>query len=179
MTAPNVRLPRLLREHTLCNSWSGPLIANILSAIPAVTGSWALPLVAYHFFLQGRVVYLRLKNEKYMGERLPSGSTTDNEHSNPDHLHLAIRSYANFVENVPLAMILAGIVELNGGNRKWLNYGMAALMFFRIMHVQFEMYGKNTFGPGRVIGHSGTQAWFVGWQLTVRTSSEGTGAFRS
>ncbi|MCJ1248596.1 hypothetical protein MMC30_005814 [Trapelia coarctata] len=140
MTAPRMRLPRLL----------------------PVTGFWALPLVAYQLLLQGRVVYLRLKNEKYMGKRLSSGSAIDNEHSNPDPLQLAIRSHSNFTENVPLAMVLAVIVELNGGNRKWLNYGMAALMFFRLMHVEFGMYGKDTMGPGRVIGHAGTQAWLVG-----------------
>lgn len=97
-----------------------------------------------------------------MGERLSPGNVSRKEHSNPDPLHLAIRSHANFVENVPLAMILAVIVELNGGSRKVLNYSMAALMAFRLAHVEFGMYGKNTLGRGRVIGHSGTQAWLVG-----------------
>lgn len=65
------------------------------------------------------------------------------------------------MEYVPLALLGAAIVELNGGNRKILNGGLAALLLFRIMHVELGMHGANANGPGRLIGHLGT-AGFLG-----------------
>ena len=124
------------------------------------------------------MVHLRLKNEQYMGERLFPGSATGKDHSNPDPLHLAIRSHSNFVENVPLAMLLAVVAELNGGSRKLLNYSMAALMLFRILHVELGMYGKNTLGPGRIVGHSGTQTWLVGMAAYSAYLVKGCWGFR-
>ena len=76
-------------------------------------------------------------------------------------LHLATRAHSNFLENVPLAFILAAVAELNGANRKYLNYGMAALFAMRIAHVELGMHGKNTVGAGRPVAYYGTQAWLA------------------
>ena len=127
----------------------------------AVTGTWTLPFVAYMTLLSGRVVYYRLKHEKYLGNKLVQDSSSD-EQSNPDPLHLASRAHQNFLENIPLAFIFTLVAELNGGNKKALNYGMAALLALRILHVEFGLNGQNTLGVGRPIGYYGTQAWLAG-----------------
>ncbi|KAJ9657530.1 hypothetical protein H2201_008131, partial [Coniosporium apollinis] len=57
-----------------------------------------------------------------MGDRLPN---SDNNNLVSDPLHTAIRAHANFLENVPLAMILAVIAELNGMPRRTLHWALA------------------------------------------------------
>lgn len=73
---------------------------------------------------------------------------------------------ANFLENVPLAFVFAAVAELNGADRKVLNYAMAALLALRIAHVEIGMKGQNTIGIGRPVGYYGTQvilAGLAGW----------------
>lgn len=94
-----------------------------------------------------------------MGDRFEEGATSN---SNPDPLLLETRSHANFVENVPLAFTLTAIAELNGANRKVLNYAMATLFVLRILHVELGMKGKDTVGWGRPTAFFGTQAFFAG-----------------
>ena len=72
------------------------------------------------------------------------------------------RAHANFIENIPLAFTLTAIAELNGANRKVLNYALATLFALRIIHVELGMKGKNTLGPGRPIGFWGTQGFLAG-----------------
>lgn len=96
-----------------------------------------------------------------MGDRYEEGSlSTSND--NPDPLLLDSRAHANFVENVPLAFTLAAIAELNGANRKVLNYAMATLFVLRILHVELGMKGKDTVGLGRPIAFWGTQGFLGG-----------------
>ena len=70
--------------------------------------------------------------------------------------------HRNYVENVPLALLLAGIVELNGGDRKALNTALGVLLLLRIVHVEFGLKGPNNVGFGRAIGYFGTQSYMVG-----------------
>ena len=129
--------------------------------IEAVTGTWTLPFAAYLLLLSNRTVYQRQINEKYLGDKLALEPSND-EQSNPDLLHLAVRSHQNFLENIPLAFVFTIVAELNGGNKKALNYCMAALFALRILHVELGMYGPDTVGAGRPIGYYGTQAWLAG-----------------
>ncbi len=101
---------------------------------------------------------MRVDSKKFIGSKSPKADNADNE---PDPLEVAIRSHANFVEYVPMSLIAAAIVELNGGNRKILNGGLAALLLFRILHVELGMRSADTDGLGRSIGHLGT-AGFLG-----------------
>lgn len=64
---------------------------------------------------------------------------------------------ANFLENVPLAFIFAAVAELNGADRKLLNYAMAALLALRISHAELGLRGKGAIGLGRPVGYYGTQ----------------------
>lgn len=72
-------------------------------------------------------------------------------------LQLETRAQSNFLENVPLAFIFAAVAELNGADRKVLNYLMAGLLVLRIGHVELGLKGKGTLGLGRPIGYYGTQ----------------------
>ena len=75
---------------------------------------------------------------------------------------MAARCHNNFVENVPLALLLAGIVELNGGNRKVLNGALGALLLIRIVHVEFGLKAPGNNGFGRAVGFFGTQGFMAG-----------------
>jgi uncharacterized membrane protein YecN with MAPEG domain len=93
-----------------------------------------------------------------IGNKISASSAPGNQ---ADILEVAVRSHSNFVENIPLALLGAAIVELNGGNRKILNGGLAALLLFRILHVEFGLRSDDANSPGRLIGHIGT-AGFLG-----------------
>ncbi|KAF2252525.1 hypothetical protein BU26DRAFT_421944 [Trematosphaeria pertusa] len=116
------------------------------------TATWAAPFAAYYLFLQNRVVYHRLKTEKYMGDTANAAEGTK------DPLYVATRAQLNFIENVPIAFLVALLAELNGANRKYISYGLAALLAFRVSHVELGMMKKDSIGLGRPAGYYGTQA---------------------
>ncbi|KAL8825220.1 MAG: hypothetical protein Q9170_007880 [Blastenia crenularia] len=139
------------------------LDAHHVPGMLPVTGGWALPFTAYLLLLSNRVIYQRLKHRQYIGGRLNS-SEKDNtgDHENPDPLFLENRCLMNFLENVPLAFVLTAIAELNGGDRVYLNYAMAALFAMRVAHVELGLRAKDTLGPGRAPGILGTQGFLTG-----------------
>ena len=133
----------------------------MLTVSSAITGTWTLPFAAYLVYLSNKVFLRRIDSKKYMGDRLEEGAaSTSND--NPDPLFLDTRAHSNFVENVPLAFTLCSIAELNGANRKVLNYAMATLFVLRIMHVELGLKGKDTVAVGRPAAFFGTQAFFAG-----------------
>ena len=79
-----------------------------------------------------------------------------------DDLLIIRRSHANFVENTPFALLIASFVEMNGGNRRFLTVSLAALLFFRIVHVEFGLRAKNSLGWGRPVGYFGTLGFVAG-----------------
>ena len=101
---------------------------------------------------------LRGENKTSIGSKTSKATAASHE---VDPLEVAIRSHGNYLENVPLALLTAAVVELNGGNRKILSGGLAALLFFRILHVEFGLRGAGARARGRLIGHVGT-AGFLG-----------------
>lgn len=105
--------------------------------------------------LSNRVVMHRVNQKKYMGEALDTPSDSD-------PLYLDKRAHENFLENVPLAFIIAAVAELNGGNRKVLNIAMGVLLALRVAHVELGIKGKDTVGVGRPLGYFGTQAFIGG-----------------
>lgn len=69
------------------------------------------------------------------------------------------------IENVPLAFILLGVAELNGGNRKGLNYAMAALFALRLAHSEAGLRLRGKFGGGglgRPVAYFGTSGVLIG-----------------
>lgn len=75
---------------------------------------------------------------------------------------VANRCQGNFIENVPFALILAAVIELNGANRKVLNYSLAALFALRIAHVEFGLKGENNIAIGRALAFFGSQGFLCG-----------------
>ncbi|CAD6585401.1 MAG: hypothetical protein ASARMPRED_002148 [Alectoria sarmentosa] len=126
-----------------------------------ITGTWTLPFAAYLVYLSNRIFYRRIVTEKYMGDRLVDGAeSTSND--KPDPLFLETRAHSNFLESVPLCFTLAAVAELNGANRKVLNYAMATLFVLRIIHIEVGLKLKDTVGLGRPIGFVGTQGFIAG-----------------
>ena len=64
---------------------------------------------------------------------------------------------ANFLENVPLAFIFAAVAELNGADRKILNYALATLLLLRVVHVEVGLRNEVRMGWGMyTFKHPGT-----------------------
>lgn len=55
-----------------------------------------------------------------------------------------------------MAFLLAAIVELNGGNRRALTGGLAALLTLRVIHAELGLRGKEAMAVGRPIGYFGS-----------------------
>jgi uncharacterized membrane protein YecN with MAPEG domain len=70
-------------------------------------------------------------------------------------LVLAMRRHANFAEWVPLALILIGLLELNGTSHTAVHALGAALVLVRICHA-VGLKADNMKHPARFVGASGT-----------------------
>jgi uncharacterized membrane protein YecN with MAPEG domain len=69
----------------------------------------------------------------------------------------------NFLENVPIALIFAAVAELNGANKKILNYALGTLLVLRVLHAELGLRGQeDAIGVGRPIGYFGTQGIIAG-----------------
>lgn len=95
-----------------------------------------------------------------MGDRLNNDPATFDPQSDP--LYIATRSHANFLENVPIALVLSALAELNGANRRTLHYALGTFFAVRIAHVEFGLTRRRSAGWGRVLGFYGTQTFLVG-----------------
>ncbi|ORY12707.1 membrane-associated, eicosanoid/glutathione metabolism protein [Clohesyomyces aquaticus] len=126
-----------------------------LPMLAPATATWAAPFAAYYVFLQNRVVYQRLSNKCYLGD--------NSEKGNKDPLYICNRAQLNFIENVPLALIVAFLAELNGANRKYINWGLGALFAFRVSHAELGMVMAKGFGYGRAVGYYGTEVVVAGF----------------
>ncbi len=73
---------------------------------------------------------------------------------NPD-LILAMRRHANFIEFVPIALILIGLLEMNGVSANAIHGLGGALVVFRVCHA-FGLKGDNMNNPLRGIGAGGS-----------------------
>lgn len=142
-------------EHQITNS-SRLSIPRLLP----ITGSFVLPLTAYYIYLQNRVVAVRLDSKAYApGHQSSKTTSNDDEH---DPLLATTRAQMNWAENVPLALALSAIVELNGGSRKALTGLLSALTIFRVLHADFGVLAQGYLGRGRPIGYFGTQGVVAG-----------------
>ena len=78
-------------------------------------------------------------------------------HGEPSNMDLAqrVRVHQNFLEYVPMALILMGIIEVNGGNATFLHVFGVVLIISRVAHA-IGLKHDNMAHPGRVIGAGGT-----------------------
>ena len=70
-------------------------------------------------------------------------------------LVVANRRHMNFVENVPLVLILFGLMELNGTPKMWLHVLGIILVLARIIH-PLGLSMENMSQPARVVGAAAT-----------------------
>ena len=75
----------------------------------------------------------------------------------PVNMELAqrVRVHQNFLEYVPMAIILMGVIELNGGNTTFLHVFGVVLIVSRIAHA-IGLKHDDMAHPGRAIGAGGT-----------------------
>ncbi|MDH3336294.1 MAG: MAPEG family protein [Gammaproteobacteria bacterium] len=75
----------------------------------------------------------------------------------PPNMELAerVRVHQNFLEYVPMILILMGAIELNGGSTTFLHGIGIALIISRIAHA-IGLKHDNMGHPGRLIGAGGT-----------------------
>ena len=87
-----------------------------------ITLTTASVLALLSLFLAVRVVQSRVKSHTPMGD----GGKTD--------MVMRMRTHANFIEYVPLLLILMGLLELGGANKTVLSWAGGALILFRVLH---------------------------------------------
>lgn len=83
-----------------------------------------------------------------------------------ENLRLAvwIRRHGNFVETVPLALILMGLAEAQGLSSTWLHTMGAVLTLSRVSH-SIGLNAINAKNPLRIAGGLGTQLAMLGAAL--------------
>ena len=87
-----------------------------------ITGLYAALLTVVGLTLMVRVARMRART----GVSILHGDDMD--------LALAVRQHGNFIETVPLALILMGLVEANGANSILLHANGIVLLLARIAH---------------------------------------------
>ncbi|KAK3054847.1 hypothetical protein LTR09_004005 [Extremus antarcticus] len=168
---------------------AAPTTLGLGTALP-VTGSFAIPLVALGSALAINTAMTRVNCNTWQGEKSitkdgkepagiksPDGSVfgtkglfgnaIDNNRNSYDPLLIATRVHANLMENLPITLLLAGLAELNGADRKKLTSVLALFTLMRVSHV-FALYKCNQ--PARAFGFFGTnivQLGLVGWLGTL------------
>ncbi len=77
--------------------------------------------------------------------------------SEPPNMELAerVRVHQNFLEYVPMILIMMGAIELNGGSTVFLYVVGAALVVARMAHA-IGLKHDNLAHPGRLVGAGGT-----------------------
>ena len=94
----------------------------------------------------------------YLGYKIGSlrGSTGISIlHGDNMEVATAMRRHGNFTENVPMALILMGIVEANGGNVIFLHVIGVVLVLARIAH-PIGLHHDSVAHPLRAVGAGGT-----------------------
>ncbi len=76
-------------------------------------------------------------------------------HGDDMRLATAIRRHQNFLENVPIALLLMALIELNGGPSMLLNALGALLLLSRIAH-PFGLHHEKMQNPLRAVGAGGS-----------------------
>lgn len=107
-----------------------------------VTSLYAIPLAIIFLALFMQVVFLRSNLSLSIGD----GGNKD--------LHERIRRHGNFVEWVPMVLILLVLNEAQGTGALWLHIGGALLTIGRVLH-PLGLKADNPTHPLRVAGNMG------------------------
>ncbi len=99
---------------------------------PATTALYAAILALILVGLSGWVVAGRLSGDVLHGD------------GGNDALQKRIRSHANFIENVPFAVLLVGLYEASGGSQGVVEALLIVLVIARLLHPIGMFAAKNT-----------------------------------
>jgi uncharacterized protein len=121
-----------------------------------ITGTFAPAFAIYHIILALRVSAHRKATKTSLGSKAEPTKS-----GQLDDLNVATRCHGNYAENVPFALLLGAIVEMNGGNRRVLTGGLAALLVGRLLHAELGLRSENAMGQGRLIGHLTTLSFIL------------------
>lgn len=128
--------------------------------------SWTPLFAGYATFLSLTASSSRASSKQYLGTSKGDGNGDDETSASL----AAVRAHGNFAEHVPLALLLAGVCELNGGSKPVLNASLAVLFAARVAHASFgllqpghvETLRKRGVQYGRIGGFVATHAVSVG-----------------
>jgi uncharacterized membrane protein YecN with MAPEG domain len=122
----------------------------------AVTLVTASILALMCLVLAARVSRARMKHRISLGDK------------GNEELLVRMRIHGNFVEFVPLVLILMALLELSGADRTWLMAAGAVLVLSRIMHViGLPRPAPNVFRAGGASGTYAVMAALAIWGLTL------------
>ena len=119
-----------------------------------VTSLYAALLALIFIVLTGMVGYARSKTTIALGDGGDPG------------LVVANRRQMNFVESVPLALVLIAMVELNGGSAPWLHVLGGVLLVARLVH-PFGLNMVSAKSIARGLGSGGTLLVLFAAALTL------------
>lgn len=108
---------------------------------PLITSLYAVPLGLMGFGLAAHVIMLRTKT----GVSIMDGGNI--------HLAERIRRHGNFMENVPIILLLMALAELNGVGSMWLHISGGLLIIGRLLHAAGLKHDQPT-AIGRTTGIS-------------------------
>lgn len=108
---------------------------------PLITSLYAVPLGLMGFGLAAHVIMLRTKT----GVSIMDGGNI--------HLAERIRRHGNFMENVPIILLLMALAELNGVGSMWLHISGGLLIIGRLLHAAGLKHDQPT-AIGRTSGIS-------------------------
>lgn len=140
-------------------SFSSRSVVPRIILTPALS-AWAPFFAGYHAYLSVTAAFARNDSKKYLGT---TGVPEDSRQL------VLNRAHGNFTENVPIALILAGICELNGANTTAINALLGALFFLRIAHAELglkypghvQKLERDGIQLGRLSGFLGSNAVIV------------------
>ncbi|KAJ2957752.1 hypothetical protein NQZ79_g6618 [Umbelopsis isabellina] len=128
------------------------------ATLPA-SAAWAPLFAGYSSYLTYRVIKARLQSKVLNGDgtseelKAFQGGSNDFDPVKYKELRTAMRCQSNFVENVPLALILIVMLESNRVNTKAIHGLMGTLFVARVLHIHFGMFwNSSAIGSGRPMG---------------------------
>lgn len=110
-----------------------------------------VPITAFY---AGLLVLIAIALSQLVGMLRMKTEISINDGGNPQ-IAVAMRRQANFVESVPLALILLALVEINGLSATWLHVLGGTLVISRIVH-PFGLHPTDMKRIPRLIGALGT-----------------------
>lgn len=105
-----------------------------------ITGLYTSLLALLIVYLATRVALARKSNKIGIGD------------NGNQELIVAIRAHANAIENIPLALLLLLMAELNGLSAVYLHIAGVVLVVSRLAHAHGFVKTKGLYSPGRFYG---------------------------